>query len=125
MNLNIDLNLLKLEKACILSVQGKFETKKGVFIPIEDNDIYVSVEGDKPKAAYLSVTAWESREEKFGQTHYVKQSFSKQFRESVGEETIKNKPIIGNGKAIVVKEVNTDFKAPEIEADPFTDNLPF
>lgn len=125
MNLNIDLNLLKLEKACILSVQGKFETKKGVFIPIEDNDIYVSVEGDKPKAAYLSVTAWESREEKFGQTHYVKQSFSKQFRESVGEETIKTKPIIGNGKAIVVKEVNTDYKAPEIEADPFTDNLPF
>ena len=125
MNLNIDLNLLKLEKACILSVQGKFETKKGVFIPIEDNDIYVSVEGDKPKAAYLSVTAWESREEKFGQTHYVKQSFSKQFRESAGEETIKNKPIIGNGKAIVVKEVNTDYKAPEIEADPFTDNLPF
>lgn len=125
MNLNIDLNLLKLDKACILSVQGKFETKKGVFIPIDDNDIYVSVEGDKPKAAYLNITAWESREEKFGQTHYIKQSFSKQYRESVGDEAIKNKPIIGNGKVMVTKEVSNDFKAPEIEADPFTDNLPF
>lgn len=105
-NLNIDINLLKLTNAGILTVKGKTATKKCVVIPIEENDIYVSVdEVGKPKAAYLHLTAWESKEEKYGQTHYVTQNLSQEYKDAHPEE--ERKPILGNGRRMQ-QQTNTN-----------------
>ncbi len=125
MNLNIDINLLTLEGSAVVTIKGKTSTKKCVVIPIDDNDIYVSAnEQGKAKAAYLHLTAWERREPgQYGDTHNVKQSFSKQFRERLGEEAIKQKPFVGSGKpAQAPAPVPVD--APAMQTDD-TEDLPF
>lgn len=105
-NLNIDLNLLKFENAFITDIQGKKEVKRCVCIPVAENDIFVSVDQQtgRAKAAYLHMTAWKSREEKYGQTHYITQSFSKEYREA--HPNMERKPILGNGKPVETKEVS-------------------
>lgn len=45
-------NLPKFKNSCIVSVKGKSETKRGVFIPIDDNNLFISADEDlKPKGA--------------------------------------------------------------------------
>ena len=125
MNLNIDINLLTLEGAAVVSLKGNTATKKCVVIPIEDNDIYVSAnEQGKAKAAYLHLSAWERREPgQYGDTHTVKQSFSKAYRERVGEEAIKAKPFVGSGKPVQQKDP-APVDAPNMATDEVQD-LPF
>ena len=128
MNLNIKINLLALENVAIIPIQGSSKTKKCVVIPIEDNDIYMSMDEElKPKSAYLSAIAWESKEVgKYGDTHRICQSFSKEYRERVGEEELKKKPILGNGKPVQKKEqgvVKTEAKTPDVKVSE--DDLPF
>mgnify|MGYP006932732489 CR=1 FL=1 len=58
MNLTGNVNLLKLEKAGIATIKNK----KCVVIPIEENDLYVSMDENlKAKAVYLNVNINESR----------------------------------------------------------------
>lgn len=44
MNYSIKLNLLKFKNACVVTVKGATATKRGVFIPIEDNNIFISAD---------------------------------------------------------------------------------
>lgn len=54
-------NLLKFKNSCIVSVKGKSETKRGVFIPIDDNNLFISADEDlKPKGAYFDFNAWKT-----------------------------------------------------------------
>ena len=101
MNLQGKINLLKLEKTGLMVVNGRSGAKLCVVIPVEENDIYVSRdESLKPKGAYLSINAWQSNSEsgvdQYGNSHSVKQGFSKEFRERMGEEEMRAKPFIGN-----------------------------
>lgn len=126
-NLNIDIDLLKFSNAGILSIQGRGEVKKCVVIPVEDNDIYVSADEQtgRAKSAYLHLTAWKSREEKFGQTHYVTQNLSQEYKEAhQGEE---RKPILGNGKAFGNQDNNaaSTVSAPFAQYDETPNDLPF
>ena len=125
MNLNIDINLLAFDGAAVVSIKGKTATKKWVVIPVEDNDIYLSADDQgRAKAAYLHLTAWERREPgQYGDTHNVKQSFSKPYRERVGEEVIKQKPFVGNGKPAQLPPP-TEVKAAEMTVNE-TEDLPF
>lgn len=104
MNYNLSVNLLKLTNSCVIDVESETTkvVKKGVFIPISDNDLYVSLdESLNVRGISLALTAWELREKgKYGDTHIIKQSFSKDFRESLNEEQLKSMPIIGNMKEI-------------------------
>jgi len=129
-NLNIDLDLLKFDKSFIMDIPGKAAVKRCVCIPIEDNDIYVSKDDatGKAKAAYLHLTAWKSSEEKFGQTHYVRQSLSQEFKDNHSSEEIKQRPILGNGKPVQMKSNNAanSVSAPTMSPmDNGTDDLPF
>lgn len=128
-NLNIDLNLLRFENAFVMDIQGRQVTKRCVCIPIEDNDIFVSKDEmtQKAKGAYVQLTAWESREERFGQTHYIKQSFSKEYKEAHLEE-VKNRPILGNGKPVQIVNNNAaqSVQVANMPFNPSNDNdLPF
>ena len=104
MNYNLNINLLKLANTCVIDVQSKATgiVKKGVFIPIEDNDLYVSLDNElNLKGLLLSLVAWELKEKgKYGDTHIIKQAFSKETRETLTEEQLKDKPILGNMKEI-------------------------
>lgn len=73
MNLTRSIDLLKLEKAGIATIKNK----KCVVIPIEENDLYVSMDENlKAKAVYLGVNINERREpSQYGKTHYCKQSY--------------------------------------------------
>ena len=126
-NLNIDLNLLKFDNAFVMDIQGKTVTKRCVCIPIEENDIYVSKDEatGKAKAAYMHVTAWVSKEEKFGQTHYVRQSLSKEYKEAHPEES-KSKPIVGNGSPVQIQNnAAQSVSAPTMPFSEGNDDLPF
>lgn len=98
-NLNIDINLLKLSRAGVTTIHGL----RCVVIPTDENDIYISQDAQtgKPKAAYLRVTAWANKNgvDQYGHSHYVKQSFSKDCRNSHPEAN-RNAPILGNGKLV-------------------------
>lgn len=125
-NLNIDIDLLKFANAGVLSIQGRGQVKKCVVIPIEDNDIYVSAdEQDKAKAAYLHMTAWKSKEEKFGQTHYVTQSLSKEYKEKHPNE--ERRPILGNGRPVEIQSNNAAqaVEAPFVQTNEAPNDLPF
>ena len=129
MNLQGKINLLKLEKTGLMMVNGRSGAKLCVVIPVEDNDIYVSRdESLKPKGAYLSINAWQSNSDsgvdKYGNSHSVKQGFSKEFRERMGEEEMRAKPFIGNLSPLERKEKPISAPTAQASADEYND-LPF
>lgn len=67
MNLTGSIYLLKLEKVGIATIKNK----KCVIIPIEENDLYVSMDENlKAKSVYLGLNVNERREpSQFGKTH--------------------------------------------------------
>lgn len=101
MNSNVNLNLLKLKSAGVMNIQGKTATKECIVIPVEENQIFVSKDDNgRAKGAYLSLTMWENQTpSQYGDTHYIKQQFDKDYREAHAEE-MKNTPILGNVKPI-------------------------
>jgi hypothetical protein len=52
----------------------------------------------------LHLTAFEFREKKYGQTHGLKASFSKQRMERMTEEELRSMPFVGNMKPWAVAE---------------------
>lgn len=99
------MNLLKFRNACIVSVKGKASTKRGVFIPIDDNNLFISADENlKPKGAYIDFTAWENQQPgKYGDTHSIRQSLAKEVRDRMTEEELKAVPYFGNMKPYTVE----------------------
>lgn len=96
-NLFIKVNLARLDGA---SLQTNPNTgKRAIIIPVDDAHLFV---GDKG-GVFLDLAAWENSNgvvDQYGNTHSVKQSFSKELRESLGMDAIKAKPYLGNAKPI-------------------------
>ena len=127
-NFNAKINLMKLSRAGIMQIQGRGETLRCLVIPVEENHLFVSVDeySNKPKAAYLDVTAWELQNPKYEETHMIKQSLPKDVREQMTEEQRKSMPILGGLKPVSFDAHNgaSDCDAPF--APVFTpDELPF
>lgn len=121
-------NLLKFKNACVISVKGKECTKKGVFIPIEDNHLFVSAEIDtnKAKGVYVDFFAWANKEPgKFGDTHMFVQSLPKEVRDKMSEQELKSLPIFGNMKPYEQPNAasSVEAAAPSLEEDDL--DLPF
>lgn len=121
------MNLLKFKNACIITVQGKSASKKGVFIPIEDNAIFVTAGDDqKARGAYIDFMAWENRQPgKFGDTHSLRQSLAKEVRERMSEEEQKAVPYFGNMKPYDAPNSAQTVEAPIAQVDENIDDLPF
>lgn len=126
MNLTGSIDLLKLEKTGIATIKNK----KCVIIPIEENDLYVSVDENlKAKSVYLGLNVNERREpNQFGKTHYCKQSLSKQYRETNKTEAeAKSKVYLGDFKSYEFEgssNAAATVEAPVIQAEE-DDGLPF
>lgn len=125
MNLQGSIDLLKLEKAGIVTIKNK----KCIVIPIEENDLYVNLDENlKAKAVYLNVNINERREpSQFGKTHYCKQSLSRQYRDAhKAESEAKGKIYMGDFKPYEFEGSNTaasvDAPAAQVDDD---DQLPF
>jgi hypothetical protein len=100
MNFTGKINLLRFKSACVIDVQGKTMKKRGVFIPIDDNCLFVSAD-DKgnAKGVYVDFMAWENRQmSQFGDTHSIKQNYPKEVRQLMCEEDMKTIPYFGNLK---------------------------
>lgn len=104
-NFNAKLNLMKLSRAGIMQIQGRGEVLRCLVIPVEENHIFVSTDGqtNRPKSVYLDLTAWELQNPKYEETHMIKQSLPKEVREQMTEEQKKAMPILGGMKPIEVK----------------------
>ena len=126
MNFSQKINLLKFKNACIVTVKGKTSSKRGVFIPIEDNHLFVTADDEmKAKGAFADAIVWENRETgKYGDTHCIRLSVPKEVREKMNEEELKAIPFIGNMKPYEQSNAATSVAAPIAEAEP-EDNLPF
>lgn len=88
-NYKLKIDLAKLCGTQVIDVQGK----KSVVIPVDDNGIFISQRG----AVYLDFNIRESREVKYGQTHFAKVSVNKKTFAALSNEAkdaLKN--VVGN-----------------------------
>ena len=99
-NFGMKIDLLKLKGAFLRNLQGSTSTKRCIIIPVDDCDgIYLGEKG-----CYLNMTAIEMQEPKYSDTHCIKVNISKEQREAMTEEQLRNIPIIGGMKAIERKQ---------------------
>jgi hypothetical protein len=118
-NLGIKVNLKKLKNAAIIDVKGRETTKRGVFIPIDDNSIFVSEKG-----WYFNLVAFEMKDHKYDDTHLVKLSLEKEVYDAMTEEERNNQPIIGGIRPIVAAKFQTEASG-TVDASGDGDDLPF
>lgn len=105
-NLNLSVDLLALKGAFVQGIKGN-DGAVHTCITIPCDIAHIQCWQDKNdesrKKAFLNLFAWESKNKQYDNTHYIKQSFSKEVMDAMNEEERKNLPIIGNGKEIVSK----------------------
>lgn len=122
-NYSVRIDLLKLNSAFMRSIKGKTETKRCLIIPVDDNpSMYLGTKG-----CYLNLEAWETREQKYDDTHFVKPSLPKEVREAMTEEQRNAVPILGNMRPMKKSEAQQMTVAGSMGADSFEDDddLPF
>lgn len=122
MNYQGKLNLLRFNNAGVFTVNGK----KSIIIPIEENRFFVSSdEKNKPKGVYVDFMAWENQiPSKYGDTHSIRQSLSKDIRKEMSDEELKTVPYFGSFKPYEYVNAVSIVDAPIVEPDP-ENNLPF
>lgn len=123
-NFSIRLDLLKLQGAFTRNLKGKTATKRCLIIPVDDNDGMFLGE----KGCYLNVSAFETRNNQYGDTHLIKPDIPKEKRERMTEEERNAVPILGNMRPIQPQQgtvsgtmQSTDFVNEQGEAE----DLPF
>ena len=124
---NGKLNLLKLKRAGVMKIPGRTEVLRCLVIPIEENNIFISTdENNRPKAAYLDLTAWALKNPKYEESHMIKQSLPKEVREKMTDEEKKAMPIIGGLKPVIFESQNaaSSCDAPFAQTQNL-DDLPF
>lgn len=121
-NFGIKIDLLKLKNSFVTNLKGKAATKRCLVIPIDDSGVYLGEKG-----VYLNLTAVEMREQRYGDTHVLKQSLAKEVYQAMSEEERMAQPIFGALKPIESRqgqmEVTQTTNATEAVEDP--DDLPF
>lgn len=124
---NGKLNLLKLKRAGVMQIPGRTEVLRCLVIPIEENNIFISTdENNRPKAAYLDLTAWALKNPKYEETHMIKQSLPKEVREKMTDEEKKAIPILGGLKPVIFESQNAASScAVPIAQTQNSDDLPF
>ena len=100
-NFSIKLDLQKLNGAFVTNLQGKAATKTCLCIPIEDAALFLGKQG-----VYLDLTAVELREQKYDDTHCIKQQVSKDRYQQMTDEQRKAMPILGGLHALQSRQDN-------------------
>ena len=112
----------------LLEMRGAIRDEVGAYDGGEyalalDGELYA----DGEKGVYLNLTAVEMREQRYGDTHVLKQSLAKEVYQAMSEEERMAQPIFGALKPIESQqrqmEVTQTTNAAEAVEDP--DDLPF
>lgn len=115
------INLMKLQGAFLRTMAGKTATKQCVCIPIEDAMLHSTENG-----IFLDIIVFENDDDKirYDQTHSIKQSFSKEQREKLGDTLT---PYLGNLRIIKKTDMASQAAAEEAKHGqiPVEDDLPF
>ena len=111
MNYNIKINLLKLKDVVFSNVKIGEEKKQALVIPIKDNHFYIGNKG-----VYLNICAYENKEVRYNETHYLKIQIAREDWEKMTEEEKKKCEIIGIVSPMINNIIDTgiDFKKIEI-----------
>lgn len=129
LNLTGSIDLMRLEGVGFKTIQGKTCAKRCIVIPVEDNDIYVSMDENlKAKAAYYSMGIYQRQSpSEFGATHYAKPVVSKKFAEINPELAEKRRNVyLGDFKPFVFEGGNAANKVQSDIVPPAeNDDLPF
>lgn len=122
-NISIKLNLGAF-KCGIQNITGKSGIpKKCLIIPIDDNHLFTGEKG-----VYADLIAWEIKERSADSkdTHLIKQSFKKEYLDSLSEDQKKALPIFGNlidwSKNVRVNQAEDFLDPVKLEE---SDDLPF
>jgi len=89
-NISGKINLAKLAHVQ-MEAKGKTGQVKGIFIPIEANNLFQGKDGN----VYLDIICFDQVNDEYKQTHSIKQSLSKEVREKMTEEERKTQPFLG------------------------------
>lgn len=122
-NYGIKVDLLKMQGACMKNLTGRSgQPKRCIIIPVDDNpSMYLGEKG-----CYLSMSAFETQGNQYGNTHMVKPDIPKELREQMTEEEKMAIPVLGNMKPMQGSSMqvngNVDVDAPEGEKN---EDLPF
>ena len=122
-NFSIKTDLLKLGGAFVTNLKGKAATKRCLVIPIDDSRLFLGEKG-----VYLNLTAVEMREERYGDTHIVKQNLPREVYDTMTEEERKAQPIIGTLRPIegqAPKQMTVTHTTDAAVAVEDDDDLPF
>jgi len=113
------LNLLQLN-AVRKMITGQLGPVECLVIPIEKNKLFVGEKG-----VYLDLIAFEytPRDATDKRTHIVKQSFTKEVREAMTEEQLKELPILGDFQVWSGQTESEPVSSNEIQGED--DDLPF
>lgn len=113
------INLMNLH-AIRKMINGAAGPVECIVIPIQKNKLFVGEKG-----VYLDLIAFEVKEKKgeSKDTHLLKQSFSKEVREAMTEQQLKDLPILGN---LQVWDGQTEAEPVSgMEVQDETSDLPF
>lgn len=93
-SLSAKVDLLKLDGATIQT--SPTTGHKCLIIDCEAAHLFV---GRDDKAVYLDLNVWQNQSvDAYGNSHSIKQGLTKEFREQLGPEGIKQRPYIGTAK---------------------------
>ena len=128
MNYSLKIDIKKLNKAFVRSIQGKNATVDCICIPI--TEFYAGKNGE----AYCNIEIVERKNGagQYGDTHFAKQQLEKESYKALTEEQRKNIPILGSFQPSKFGNVET-VVAEEVRATPTThtttpptfDDIPF
>lgn len=123
MNLDIKVNLTKIAGAHFITLPGQKGPTKCIVMPVEDCNLYVGEKG-----VYLDLTAYQYKEQKFVDTHFIKPKLPKEVFEAMTKEQQDAIDICGGIKPIQAKQMGTtqtsEFVSPTAEGGEGSD-LPF
>lgn len=91
-NFEIKINLAKLPKVMKTKIQGG---ETCIVIPIKENSIFEGKNG-----LYISLLAYETKEIRFGETHFLKLNIEKNIYNKMTEEERRNQQILGSLKPL-------------------------
>lgn len=115
-NYSIRIDLQKLAGAFVTNLKGSTAVKRCLVIPVDDAGLYVGEKG-----VYLNVKAHEMQEERFGDSHCIKQSIDKARYETMTEEERRALPILGGMHALQALAPQPQTQtAPTMGADAFS-----
>ena len=117
-NYNLSIALTKLKGAKVMEIEGKTCKKLCVVIPIDNDEgtVVDSYEGKvdglptiKPlNDVQLHLSAFQFKEQRYGQSHGLKASFSRKRLERMTEDEIRSMPFVGHMKPWALAKQDDD-----------------